>query len=243
MRTLHGKNLRVAATVGLAAAVCAALLAGSGLALPQPYYAYFFGANMVRAEVILKTKDSVRDYRLDRGRVRAVSANSVTLRARDGLMVVVPVAAGARVQINGRPVGGLFALRRGMEAVSVRQGGAPAESVHAASKRDVQGLSVPKPLTNYLFGSSMMRTEAVLMTNTAILDYRIDRGRVRAVTSNSVTLKERDGLVVTVPISSATKIHVNGHASGVSGLRLGMEAMAIRDGDRPADTIQVPPRR
>jgi hypothetical protein len=75
---------------------------------------------------------TVHDYRLDRGRIRGVNrvAGSIALLERDGTVVTVPVAATARVTIDGRPTG-FDALRRGMRALTVRDGDAAAEVVQA----------------------------------------------------------------------------------------------------------------
>src|ERR671915_585672 len=90
----------------------------------------FYGPRMVRAQVIVRNAGGVHDYRLDRGQVRAVSANSLTLRERDGTLVTIPVAPGADIPLAGRPVR-LTRLRRGMRAETVREGEAAAFSVHA----------------------------------------------------------------------------------------------------------------
>ena len=72
----------------------------------------------------------LRDYRLDRGRIRAVGANSLTLLERDGTVVVVPVAATAEVRLAGRIVP-FTRLRRGMTALTVREGDGAASVVRA----------------------------------------------------------------------------------------------------------------
>ena len=56
---------------------------------------YFFGPNMVRAEVLLKTGGVSQDYRLDRGKVRAVAPGMLMVAERDGLVVQVTVAPDA----------------------------------------------------------------------------------------------------------------------------------------------------
>ena len=122
-------------TVAALLALNAVLFAAQpGLALPGSLAGYFFGPKMIRAEVILKDAGVLHDYRLDRGRVRAVSAGSLTLLERDGTVVVVPVAPDADVRLNGRVVP-LTALRRRMIATTVRDGGAPASTVRAFAAR------------------------------------------------------------------------------------------------------------
>jgi hypothetical protein len=119
---------------GLLALNAVLFAAQPGLALPNALAGYFFGPKMIRAEVVLKDAGVLHDYRLDRGRVRAVSAGSLTLLERDGTLVVVPVATDADVRLNGRSVQ-LTALRRGMTAMTVRDGGQPAATVRAFAVR------------------------------------------------------------------------------------------------------------
>jgi hypothetical protein len=122
-------------TVAALLALNAVLFAAQpGLALPGSLADYFFGAKMIRAEVIVQDGGVLHDYRLDRGRIRSASAGSLTLRERDGTLVVVPVAADAEIRLNGRSVR-LSALRRGMNALTVRDGGAPASTVRATGRR------------------------------------------------------------------------------------------------------------
>ena len=109
------------------------LVAQPSLALPQATVNYFFGPKMIRAEVILKDGGVVHDFRIDRGRIRAVTGSSVTLLERDGTLATIPVAADVQVRLNGRPAR-LSQLRRGMSAETVRDGEAPARSVHATGR-------------------------------------------------------------------------------------------------------------
>jgi hypothetical protein len=117
-----------------AAAVVGALaLVQSGAAGPRSLGAYFFGPKLVRAEVVLKDGAGLHDYRVDRGRIRAVGAGSLTLLERDGTVVTVPVAAGADVRLGGRAVK-LARLRRGFVATTIRDGDAPAKTVDAVRR-------------------------------------------------------------------------------------------------------------
>jgi hypothetical protein len=54
----------------------------------------------------------------------------LSLYERDGQLVTVPVAPGARITLGGRTVP-LAVLKRGMRAITVRDGNAAAESVQA----------------------------------------------------------------------------------------------------------------
>ena len=106
--------------------------AGSGLALPGSLATYLFGPKMVRGEIVVKDGGVSHDYRIDQGRIRAVGtgASLLSLYERDGQLVTVPVAPGARITLAGRTVP-LGALKRGMRAITVRDGKAAAESVQA----------------------------------------------------------------------------------------------------------------
>lgn len=118
--------LGLAAVLALNASLWLAT-AGFG-ALPRPLLDYFFGPKLVRAEVIVKDGSVLHDYRIDRGRIRAVSGSSVTLLARDGTLVTIPVAPGAQVRQAGAPTT-LSSLRRNWVATTIRDGNAPAEQV------------------------------------------------------------------------------------------------------------------
>ncbi|HSC90290.1 MAG TPA: hypothetical protein VLB86_01400 [Gaiellaceae bacterium] len=123
-------RLAVGAIAALLALNAVLFVVQPGLALPNGLAAYFFGPKMVRAEVIVRDGGALHDYRLDRGRIRSVAADSLTLLERDGTVVTVPVAPGADVTLAGRPVA-LTRLRRGMNALVVRDGAAPAGVVRA----------------------------------------------------------------------------------------------------------------
>ena len=109
------------------------VVAQPGLAVPRSLWGYFFGPKMVRAEVVLKEGAALRDFRIDRGRVRSVAPGSVTFVELDRTVVTIPVAATAEVRLNGRRVA-LTALRRGMTATTIREGDGPATTVHATGR-------------------------------------------------------------------------------------------------------------
>jgi hypothetical protein len=89
-----------------------------------------FGPGLIRAEAIVKEGTIVRDYRVDRGRVRAVlrPAQALVLREADGTIATIPVALDARIELGGRVVT-FAAVRRGMQATTLREGGGPATRV------------------------------------------------------------------------------------------------------------------
>jgi hypothetical protein len=117
----------VAALLALNAVLVGAQI---GYALPGSFVSYLFGPKMVRGEIVVKDGGVSHDYRIDQGRIRAVGVgNSVlTLLERDGQLVSVPVAPGARITLGGRPVP-LAAIKRGMRAITVRDGNVAAGTV------------------------------------------------------------------------------------------------------------------
>jgi len=123
--------------LSLAAALAAGLvLVGSGAAGPASLGSFFFGPKLVRAEVILADGGAVRDYRIDRGQVKAVGPGAVTLLERDGTTVTVPIAPNADVRLGGRavPLARLrLATARGVTlvATTIRLGDQPAQTVEA----------------------------------------------------------------------------------------------------------------
>jgi hypothetical protein len=102
-------------------------------ALPRVLAQHLFGPRMVRAEVVLMDGSTVRDVRLDRGRIVQARAGTIRLRERDGTVVDLPVAPAAEITVNGRPA--RFAeLRRGMSATIIREGDGAASVVQATDR-------------------------------------------------------------------------------------------------------------
>jgi hypothetical protein len=104
-------------------------LAQGGFALPQSLISEFFGARMVRSEVLVVAPDgSTQDYRLDQGVIIALSPGTVTLRERNTDVVVIPIDPNAQVHL-GLQIGTPTLLRRRMRVVTIRLANAPATSV------------------------------------------------------------------------------------------------------------------
>jgi hypothetical protein len=119
------------------AIVTAALALNGALWLAQSSLAvggepWSLGAAVVRAEVVVKNATGLHDFRIDRGRLLNVRPQAVVLRERDGIRVVVPVAPGARVILDGAPTT-IALLPRGSHVETVRDGDAPASRVTAVT--------------------------------------------------------------------------------------------------------------
>lgn len=89
-----------------------------------------FGPGLIRAEAIVRQGGVVHDYRVDRGRVRAVlrPTQTLVLREADGTIATIQVAPDARIELGGRVVT-FAAVRRGMQATTLREGGGHATRV------------------------------------------------------------------------------------------------------------------
>ena len=130
MRAMSKRRI-VALLVGLSLALNVVLvLAQSGTALPLASINRLLGPNMVRAEILWRSGGVQHDYLLDNGRIRSVGVGSITLVEKDGKVVNVAVAPDAEVTLRTSPVA-FSALKRGMRAVTYRDGNAPAEKVEA----------------------------------------------------------------------------------------------------------------
>ena len=101
------------------------------------------------------------------------------------------------------------------------------------------GLALPGSLAAWLLGPKMVKAEIVVKDGGTTYDYRIDQGRVRAVASTSLTLYERTGDVVTIPVSPGARVTLGGKTVLLTALRKGMRAQTVRNGSAPADTVQA----
>ena len=117
-----------AAVTIVALALVQAGAAGPGASLGN----FFFGPKLVRAEVVTNEAGTIHDYRVDRGRIRAITraTMSLTLLERDGTLVTVQVSPSANITLGGGSVP-FTRLRRGFTATTVRDGAAAASIVQA----------------------------------------------------------------------------------------------------------------
>jgi|tagenome__1003787_1003787.scaffolds.fasta_scaffold20488815_2 hypothetical protein len=99
-----------------------------------------------------------------------------------------------------------------------------------------------EPSPSYFFGGKMVRAEVVVKDGAGTHDYRLDRGVVRAVSSSSITLRERTGDLVTIPVSGGADVRVNGRSVSISQVRKGSSALVVRDGDQAAGWVRATPR-
>jgi hypothetical protein len=103
-----------------------------------------------------------------------------------------------------------------------------------AAQAGVAGLG---QLANYFFGPKLVRAEVVLKENDEIVDYRLDRGRIKSFRGGVLVLWEPDRTLATIPVSPSARVEVDRIPSLLTALRPGMNATTIRRGESPAETI------
>jgi hypothetical protein len=92
-----------------------------------------------------------------------------------------------------------------------------------------------RALPGFLFGPQLMRAEVVLTDGS---DYLIDRGRLMTNASvDSVTLREADGRVVTIPVSPSAEVTLGARTVPLQRLRRGMLVTTVRPGEAPATIV------
>jgi hypothetical protein len=99
------------------------------------------------------------------------------------------------------------------------------------------GAAGPGSLGSFFFGPKLVRAEVIMNEGGVIHDYRVDRGRIRQVTPSSLTLNERDGTLVTVPVAVTADVRLDGVAVRLAKLRRGFTATTVRIGDEAASTV------
>lgn len=102
------------------------------------------------------------------------------------------------------------------------------------------GLALPAGVIDRLFGPKLIRAEVVVGGPAAgIEDFRIDRGVITSTAAGSITLRERDGTSVTIPVTPATRVTGPARFADVTRLRPPLRVLVIRKLNGPAQQIQV----
>ena len=102
------------------------------------------------------------------------------------------------------------------------------------------GFALPQALIDRFFGPRMVRAEVIVQSPRGIVrDYRIDRGLITAVAPDAITLRERDGTLVTIQVAANARIVGLGRPANASQLRPNLRVLVFREANRPATMIQV----
>jgi hypothetical protein len=106
------------------------------------------------------------------------------------------------------------------------------------------GLAIRKAIVSELFGPRMVRAQ-VFEKNGA--EWNLDRGQVRSVDSTQITLREADGRIQQIPLSSTTDVIRFGRQLSVDALaphwRVLVTWPANGGAAQSVDVEKIPPRR
>ena len=218
--------------------VCVAALAAPALGsrpLPTSVSSYLLGPKLIQAELYVQAGAVKHDYMLDRGRLQKRYANGQLTIVKQAGPITVKVAPGARVLLNGR-LSSLRALRARMQVAVLHDKELPAQQVWATSK---SAPVLPAAVTSLLLGNQMVRAEIGVASGDPATphDFLLDHGRIKQVGVSTLTLREKDGTVVTINVSPTARVKLNGKNASFLQLRQGMMATTIHDGDKPADQV------
>jgi hypothetical protein len=101
------------------------------------------------------------------------------------------------------------------------------------------GFALPKAIIGQFFGGSMIRSEVLISTPAGTQDWRIDRGVIQTIAGTTVSLKERDGTVVTVQLDPNARVQGPARFATVAELRKKLRIVVYRQADQPATMVQV----
>jgi hypothetical protein len=105
------------------------------------------------------------------------------------------------------------------------------------------GLALPGSLKAYLLGPKMVKSEIVVKDGSGLHDYRLDQGKIRSIGPSSLTLLERTGEVVPIPVGPGTHVTLGGKTVSLATLRRGMWATTMREGGNAAISVQAARRK
>jgi hypothetical protein len=101
------------------------------------------------------------------------------------------------------------------------------------------GFALPGAIINQFFGNRMVRAEVLVQAaGGSIQDWRIDRGVITAVSGTSITLKEKDGTSVTIPVDPNARIQGSKFTSLLQ-LKRRLRVVVYHQANLPAETVQV----
>jgi hypothetical protein len=116
----------------LALGICVGLLIAAATAAPsrRSVLADLFGPNLIRGQLVMFFGGQDTEVWFDRGRITQAGGGAITIREKDGQVVRISIAPGAKITLGGAAVGP-NALRKGMQAQVQRPGDAPATRIDA----------------------------------------------------------------------------------------------------------------
>jgi hypothetical protein len=225
--------------VTLGVALC---LASPGLALRQAVVQQVFGGKIVRLEVIEKKPVAgSTDWRIDHGVITSVDSTQLTLREADGRIQPIPLSTSTRVIRQGR-ISSQAQLRPHLYVLVTWRANGAAQSVVV----DPLPRWLRKAIDLQLFGPRLVRLEAIEKKPVAgSTDWRVDRGVITSVDSTQLTLREADGRIQSIPLSTSTVVFRRGRVLSPNVLTPRWHVVVTWPASGTAESVDVefvPPR-
>jgi hypothetical protein len=217
-------------------------LAPAGLALRNAVVKQVFSGKLARLEVIEKRPvGGSTDWRIDHGVITAVSSAQLTLRESDGRIQLVPLSASTRVIRHGRTA----SLKRlhPRQYVLVTW---PADGAAQTVIVDPVPAWLRRQIVRQLFGPKLVRLEAIERKPVAgSTDWRVDRGVITDASSTQLTLREADGRIQLIPLSTTTLVYRHGRVLSPDALAPRWHVVVTWPASGAAQAVDVefvPPR-
>jgi hypothetical protein len=188
------------------------LFASPAFGLRKAIVDQLFAQKLIRADVLEKNGD----WRLDRGVITSVNSSQLALREADGRIQAIPLSTGTRVGYRGSRLS-VSALAPNWRVLVTwpATGAAQSVDVQRAPGRYSQGsFALRKSIVDQLFTEKLIRADVLEKTG----DWRLDRGVITQVTSSQLTLREADGRIQAIPLTSLTRVGYLGRRLSVSAL-------------------------
>src|SRR4051794_30179404 len=101
------------------------------------------------------------------------------------------------------------------------------------------GLALSRAVINQFFGSNLIRAEVLVQSGGTTEDWRIDRGVIVSISGTTITLREKDGTSVPIPVDPNARVQGPARFAAVSRLRPKLRVILYHQANLPADLVQV----
>jgi Domain of unknown function (DUF5666) len=198
-----------------------ALTAGTASAAGTKVRGPFFGTVHAVGSVTYKDA-SQKSWTWDRGRITALSADSITLTRRDRAQVTFVITPSTLVR-SDRATYHLTDLRLGLAATVISQSGT------AAIIRNLRGEGAPSGADQSAIegpgAASVTGTIAAQYADGTQQSFDYNRGRIVSAANGQLTIKRADGQSVTFTYDASTVVRTgDGSISSVDDLHVGKAA-------------------
>ena len=93
---------------------------------------------------------------------------------------------------------------------------------------------------DFFFGPKVVSAEVVVLDGSSLHDYTIHRGKIKTIAGRTLTLKQRDGQIITVNVAPDARVEgAGGRQIQFERLRPGLNAETVQDKDQPASVVRV----